>query len=57
MATRSQATMLTLAAIALMGLAVFRSMLGPLGGNVDTNLSLAIACVLLAVYALIFGSS
>ena len=52
MATRSQATMLTLAAIALMGLAVFRSMLGPLGGDVDTNLSLAIACVLLAVYAL-----
>ena len=27
-------------------------MLGPLGGHVDTNLSLAIACVLLAVYAL-----
>lgn len=52
MAARSQATMLTLTAIALMGLAVFRAMLGPLGGNVDLNLSLAIACVLLAVYAL-----
>lgn len=30
MAARSQATMLTLTAIALMGLAVFRAMLGPL---------------------------
>jgi Ca2+:H+ antiporter len=51
-AARSQATMLTLAAIALMGLAVFRALVGPVDATVDTTLSLAIACVLLAVYAL-----
>jgi Ca2+:H+ antiporter len=52
MAARSQATMLTLAAIALMGLAVLRALAGPLRGDDDADLSLAIACVLLAVYAL-----
>lgn len=49
---QSQATMLTLAAIALMGLAVFRSLAGTGNAKLDADLSVAIACVLLAVYAL-----
>lgn len=52
LAARSQATMLTLAAIALMGMAVFRSLVGTGNAKLDTNLSVAIACVLLVVYAL-----
>ncbi|SEM05322.1 Ca2+:H+ antiporter [Syntrophus gentianae] len=52
LAARSQAAMLTLAAIALMGMAVFRSQVGTGNAKLDTDLSVAIACVLLAVYAL-----
>jgi Ca2+:H+ antiporter len=49
---RSQATMLTLAVIALMGLAVFRARVGTGNPKLDNDLSVAIACVLLASYAL-----
>jgi Ca2+:H+ antiporter len=52
LAARSQATMLTLAAVALMGLAIFRSLVGSVNTELEINLSLAIACVLLVVYAL-----
>ena len=51
-AARSQATMLTLAATALMGLAVFRSQVGTGYGKLEINLSIAIACLLMACYAL-----
>jgi Ca2+:H+ antiporter len=51
-AARSQTTMLTLAAIALMMLAIFRQLAGPVDASVDTSISFVIACVLLAVYAL-----
>jgi len=52
LAARSQATMLTLAAIALMGLAVFRAQVGTGNAKLDADLSVAIACVLLVVYVL-----
>jgi len=52
LAARSQATMLTLAAIALMGLAVFRAQVGTGNAKLDADLSVAIACVLLFVYVL-----
>ncbi|HVP12093.1 MAG TPA: calcium/proton exchanger, partial [Phycisphaerae bacterium] len=51
-AARSQATMLTLAATALMGLAVFRSQVGTGYATLEINLSVAIACMLIAGYAL-----
>jgi Ca2+:H+ antiporter len=49
-ATRSQATMLTLAAIALFLPAAYRATIGPEGGRVG-ELSVAIALVLLVTYA------
>ena len=51
-AARSQATMLALAATALMGLAVFRALVGSSNPTVYNTMSAPIACVLLAVYAL-----
>jgi Ca2+:H+ antiporter len=51
-AARSQATMLTLAAIALMGLAVFRALSKIVDATLYTEMSAAIACVLLVIYAL-----
>jgi Ca2+:H+ antiporter len=50
-AARSQATMLMLAAIVLMGLAVIEDLAGQIDLKFDTRGSLATACVLLVVYA------
>jgi Ca2+:H+ antiporter len=51
-AARSQATMLTLASITLMGLTVLEALAGAANAKLDIDLSVAIACVLLVVYAL-----
>ena len=49
---RAQATLLTLAAIALVMPAAFHSLAGPDAGLREDRLSLAISCVLLAAYGL-----
>jgi len=52
LAAQSQTTMLALGAIALMLLAILRHLGGAADPTLDPNVSLAIACVLLTLYAL-----